>query len=580
MAALRDKYYLNFRGGIRNDLSDYEKDATQVVKIINFDIDKPGLTRRRLGSVQVGPVINSSQWVENSTFFQRIVSASSPDPFFLVNENADAVIRKLVGSYNTTAVAVGDTSIILDDASGFPSSGSIEIDGDLATYSGKSTNTLTGVSGITSSHVVGSAVHTWVQISATTIDGTLGVSYAPLNNVLFIQGHYDNGGTYTWDGTTLTQVTDGDYPNSAFATTYRQRIFVQGGSGAFNTISFSDPGSPSSWDAANKFFVEDARMEPITGLRVLNDELLIFKPSSIFGYNEVNLKQRSNNVGSYNNKTHQEIGGLVYTFCPQGVFRSDGVNTKRISDPVKKWIDGFRPKPILALNTLIMNTCSAQYDGKFMIYLDQTLVDGVTYSDVVLVYDTIHLNWVVYTGFTNFKHMAGYNTFYYGGAKQTMKSLWGGNSVGQFFRFFSKTYVDADNNTRFNGASGELFSDLFSNTGVVISATLETKLDDLGVPYHKTVDYLRVFAQDKGFIISVRKEEDSGLSDWIPVGEVTKRNQLFRLPKGFEGYRFAVSVTHMDPNSAPILDGIGWEGIEITTTQRPNPKGTSVKTNG
>lgn len=66
--------------------------------------------------------------------------------------------RDHIGTTLAADVAVIDVTISLTDASDFPSSGTIHIAGDSISYTGKSSNTLTGVTGITDTHTSGDEV--------------------------------------------------------------------------------------------------------------------------------------------------------------------------------------------------------------------------------------------------------------------------------------------------------------------------------------------------------------------------------------------------------------------------------------
>lgn len=63
----------------------------------------------------------------------------------------------------TTAASVGNTTIYGTDFTAFESSGEAYIESDLIAYTGKTTTTLTGVSGIGSSHAIGSRVSEYLE---------------------------------------------------------------------------------------------------------------------------------------------------------------------------------------------------------------------------------------------------------------------------------------------------------------------------------------------------------------------------------------------------------------------------------
>jgi hypothetical protein len=339
---LRDKYFLDFSGGIRLDKSDFELKPTEVTKLLNFDVDENGKLHKRLGGQQFGTTISNNGAIHNTVYWERW-SGGSVTKFQLVNNRAASgdVVYKVIGSRLSAAITTSSTTISLVSSSGFAASGTVEIDGDIISYAAVSSNDLTGVTNITSDHIINSAVHQTIALTGDQVVGGRGVYYAVLNNLLFVQG---NSGASTFDGSTLTAVADGDEPNGVFATTYRQRVFTAAVGGAENLIYFSDAGDSTAWTSTNFFTVEDSRGGPVTGLHVTPaDELLIFKHTSCFAYDEVTLKQRSSEVGAYNHMVVKTIAGITFTFCPNGVFATNGVSFKKISKPIETFLNDFIP---------------------------------------------------------------------------------------------------------------------------------------------------------------------------------------------------------------------------------------------
>lgn len=567
MAKLQDRFILDLTGGMRNDKSDYRKLSNESVVIRNYIIDRSGRLCKRLGSHQLGQTISADDF-ENMFYFERLVAGATPDAFFVANtRNSGATIKRLIGSRNTSALTTASTSITLDDASDFLNTGDddAEIEGDLFNYTGITSNTLTGVTGLSFAHDANTAVNQWINLDTDTFDGRKGISYAVLNNLLYVQAN--DGAALTFDGSTFSAVTG--EPNARFATAYRQRIYATQYTSTSNArVFFSNAGDPTTWTGTDFFDVEGERGELITSFKDYNDELLIFKTNSFFAYNETTLKLRNNIYGAYNHKVTKEINGLMYSFCPEGIFVTNGHSVTKISDPVKDWIRDFRPIKDTLSNTIVENTFAAVFDEKYVLYIGDVTTPG-TFKDVALVYDTQLKNWSVFTGLTNFQYLGGFNAYNYGGAIQGLLSLFGGDSAGKAYRFFSKSYVDTDNNARFVGPSGHIFEDLISDTGVLVSSEVHTKLYDFGATSLKQVGYIRVLAESPGLFASFRVETEKGLvSDWISLGEVDKRNKRFRLPTHIKGYRYAVNITHSDRNIAPVLNGITFEDIELLDDKR------------
>ena len=602
MGKVKDFIVADFSGGIRNDKSDLVKDKNEFVRIINFDIDESGRAKKRLGSHQLGDTFTLGStgdsifgaYIDNSVYFERNVLGTGKTFWHLINDNtgnSTCKIYQLVGRRLSAAITTTSDTIDLEviDSGNEPDfsspSGTIEIEGDLIAYTGKSTNQLTGVTGIIRSHPIDAAVHQLKLLDSTnTPDGRLGIYYAVLNNTLVINGYL---GSSTFDGTNVTVISDANEPAGLFATTYRQRIYVAG-SGAVDSsgtrngstvrISFCEAGDPTDWGdyTVNYFDVEDSIGESITGLKVSpSDEMLIFKTNSFFAYDEVSLRQRSNTVGAYNHRVVEQIDNLIYTFCPTGIYATNGVSSKLISEPVKRWLVDFKPQIDSQVNRVVVNTFATSYDKKYILYIGDTTTES-DLEDVVLVYDTERGNWTVYQGFTNFKHLVGLKSFKYGGGKTKVEGLFGGDTSGKYYRFFSKRYIDGDNEQNsVNALDGDVFPDLISNTGVPVSSVIETQFYDQGNPLvYKQFRHFRVIADGIGLMVSCKVESDRGESNWIPLGATTKTNHQFELPEIAKGYRIKFQFSHVDSNSAPTLNAFVIENTDELSQIRTTPYGS------
>lgn len=582
MAKIADRWVADFTGGMRDDKSDYQKKNNELVTVVNFDVDELGRMKKRRGSHQLGDTVTLGStgddtfgtWVDNSFYWELNDPGSGTNYFHLLNDNtgnSNCKLYQLIGRRVNGAIATTDTEINLytkdnGDEPDFSASGIVEIDGDLITYTGGgTTDQLTGVSGITSNHVDNSAAHQWVLIDdSSTPDGRLGIYYASLANQLYINGYL---GGAIFDGSSVTDVSDSDEALGIFATTYDQRIYVAGSGGSAavgpnglpTRVSFCEPGDPTDWgdNTINFFDVEDTLGEYITGLHVsAANELLIFKTNSFFAFNKTSLRQRSHSVGAYNHRVVKQIDNLIYTFCPEGVFVTNGLTTKRISEPVKNWVKDFKPQRDATFNRIVINTFAAAFDKKYILYIGDTS-SAESLSDVALVYDTERDSWTVYQGFTDFRHLVGLRSFKYGGGINKSQSLFGGDESGKYYRFFSKTYVDGDNeqNEQFV-TNGDLTQDLLSDTGVPVFAFCETKFYEMNNPRQfKQFRYLRVLAENKGVGVSFKVQDLLGESDWISLGETVSTNHIFELPQRARGYRIKFKFTHADSNSIPTING-------------------------
>ena len=308
--------------------------------------------------------------------------------------------------------------------------------------------------------------------------------------------------------------------------------------------------------------VEDKRSEDITGMAENNDGLFIFKTSSIFTYNEVQLKQTLVNVGAYNHRVIQRIGETLYTFCPQGVFATNGSSAKNISEPIKKYLRMFKPVYSGPLNRVVLNCFAGVFQNKYYLHIG-TIVDPdeahfpnrttpKTLTGVVLVYDTLKGNWTVHNEYTNFQHFAQFPS--YNGSIMTAsqarqrihewgETLFAGDNDGRYYRLFENDFVDNESTVRTRGY--DIIPNLMQNSaGTAVDTVLETPFYDIENPaLWKQFNGIRFLVEDGVFTVSYRLDVGTTITDWVPLGEIKQSNQLIALHSDKnKGYRIALKI--------------------------------------
>lgn len=548
-------------------------DRSELFDARNVEFNDQGRLIARRGGQQVGDTLSGT--IENGVVFVATPGGSAPGVTFLVNNmGTTAVLSKLLSPGRlATAITTSSTTVVLDSGTGtvpLAASGTIEIEGDLIAYTSKNGDnvTLEGVTGITSSHAAGAAVHQWATVaqSGTAVDARMGIYYASLNNILIINGR--SGNIKQMDaGGTITDVSN--EPAILFATNYRDRLYGAGdGSSGTNgsalRVSFSARGDGTSWTTASDWFdVFDQNSQYITGLKVHNDVLGIFKINSIFTYNEVELKQRVINAGAYNHKVIQEIDNSIFTFCPDGIFETNLYSAKQIGEPVRQYWQNFMPTyDATGLMRVVTNTWAATFKNSYYLYIG-SVTDPDTTAGVVLEFNTKNRTWTVHNGgFTNFAFLNNFKQFRFGdGSLSQTSALFGGDSSGKVWRLFSNMYLNRDG----TWYGSDIFKDLISNTGSPVSVKIETPLYDQGQPaLFKTYKRLRVYAESSSFNVEYRVENELGaVSAYKPLGVVTKNNQTLDFRKDAQGYRVGLRISAVNTNSRPILNGFVLEDTEV-----------------
>lgn len=124
----------------------------------------------------------------------------------------------------------------------------------------------------------------WSQLRATTTS-TAACQYA---NKVYTISNNASGPGFSYDGTTVADVAT--MPKGDCAVIWKERLWIGAGAsqGALlsTKLNYSQPGDPTNWTVtgtsatAGSFDVGQGDGEPITGLLVYNDNLLVFKTDS------------------------------------------------------------------------------------------------------------------------------------------------------------------------------------------------------------------------------------------------------------------------------------------------------------
>src|SRR3990167_831634 len=153
---LNDFIISNFNGGLVTHKSDLEMNKNEFKDTRNLDFDETGKAKRRRGIRLFGAVdssTTSSGIVDESMAFSFLSSNTAFFYHVFADRATNATLYRLVGTYNTSAVATTDTTITVGSTGEFDSaSGNIEINGDIIAYTGTTATTFTGCSGILKAH--------------------------------------------------------------------------------------------------------------------------------------------------------------------------------------------------------------------------------------------------------------------------------------------------------------------------------------------------------------------------------------------------------------------------------------------
>ena len=564
---LKDLPIFDLTAGLVTNKADVVMENGELKDSLNLDLDEQGRLKRRKGIQQWGDT--KAGIIDDSFLYTRMNSTDITAYHMIVDRVNAATAYRLVGTYTLLAITSSSTTITVASDNALAASGNIEINGDLIAYTSKSSDVLSGITGIRTNHSAFSAVNQIISGSAlNNADTRDGVYFTTLNNLLIINSRIR---IHTFDGTTYTEITDVDSEKGIFATNYRDRIYIAGsasGTGDANTIFFSNAGDATAWDSADTFRVENDGGGAITGLKELNDTLLIFKLNSIFSYDEVQLKQRQRNVGAYNHKSIKRIGEVLYTFCPTGVYVTNGTESQLISKPVEKYLESFYPRYSTRGRT-VENCFAGTFNNKYYLYIGDITVDGKDLTDIVLVYDTIKGNWTVHDGYTNITHFGSLKGFSEGKLKDTTRSsvtqikecLFAGDTGGKYYRLFENKFLDNEATKTVRG--GDILPNMISDSvGSAIQTTAETKWYNIGDEPTQWSKFskLSVLVETGSYQVAYKLDKGDFKTDWIPLGDF-KNIQTIK-PRDNVGYRIKFKITSNERDILNIFNGFILKGRE------------------
>lgn len=566
MATIAAYPCLDFSGGVRRDKGQGTLERNELLDARNVHLEETGRVRSRLGSQQLGDTLSGT--MENSFFFARVDAGSSPITQLLVNNTASTgVVSRLRGSYLTADLAVGATTVSLNDSGQFSATGTVEIDGDLIAYTGTGAGTLTGVTGVTFAHLSNAPVHQWIALtqSGTAVDGRIGVTYTVLNNICFFGGRVGNIKQY--DGATVTDVSG--EPSIIFLTNYRDRLYGAGDGGVGTNgdprrTSFSARGDGTTWTTTSDFFdTEDTDGQYITGYKVNRDRLGIFKTDKIFTYDEIELKKRIEGVGAFNQKVIQEIDGDIFTFCPNGIFITNLSSAKPIGEPVREFWENFVPVYDSLISRVCTNTHAWVDDKSYFLYIGD-ITSPTSTNDAVLEYDTGIHAWTVHDGgYTDFFHVNTFTGVRFGsttGRIMRKPVFIGGASGGKVWRLRENRFLNDSSVV----IGSDIYIDLRADTGTPIPSRIETQLYDLQQPqFFKKFKNLRVLSESGQWNIEYRVENEQGITQYRTLGSVLAQNKVLPFPSDAQGWRCGFRISGVNINGRQTLNGLIFENTEV-----------------
>ena len=321
----------NCEGGLVLNRSNFIMQPGEALQLENFEPDISGGYRRISGfrkyvNAVVPHTSSSSESLLMIANFDNKVLAARGEKIF---SSASAELSIAIAADTSMT---GSGTITVPSTTGFSSSGTLQLNSEIFTYTGKTSTTFTGVTRAVSSTA---AAHSKLDVvsESWTVRDTGRTSAAKYH---FERYNFDgNEKIICVDGVNApvifntsmaaADVSDSSVAGATVVAAYRNRMFYAGKSTTPQEIIFSegfneDGFNTGASDPAGSISVDDT----VVALKVFRDSLFIFCESRIFkltGSTSTNFSVEpvTRNIGCINSFTVQEFAGDLIFLGPDGL---------------------------------------------------------------------------------------------------------------------------------------------------------------------------------------------------------------------------------------------------------------------
>ena len=336
----------NCEGGLVLNRSTFQMEPGQALVLENFEPDIEGGYRRINGfrkyvNVIVPQTFNANETVIGLANFNNEVIACRGEKVYR------AASTELASTINQTDTMSGSGIIKVDNATGFPTSGTLTLLGattqngstdvtETFDYTGVNLTTIPNeFTGITRSgnsqstkgqHLANVTVsHEWVEIDSGRTGAvkyrTERFNYDGNEKIIFVDG--DNAPVVFNASFSATDVTTTAVVGSKFIASFKSHMFYAGKSTTAEELIFSAPFNEddfTSGNGAGSIRVDDT----ITGIKVFRDSLFIFCENRIFKLvgntsSDFQMVPVTRNIGCLNGDTIQEFAGDLIFLAADGL---------------------------------------------------------------------------------------------------------------------------------------------------------------------------------------------------------------------------------------------------------------------
>ena len=320
----------NCEGGLILNRSTFMMQPGEALELENFEPDIQGGYRRISGFKKYANHVvpyttaDSEKVLMVADFSSNILAARGEK----IWSSASNVIASSIAA-NTAMTGSG--TINTDSTSGFSSSGTLQINSEIFTYTGITATTFTGVTRATASTTAAAHAKSDIVSESWTVRDTGRTNagkyrferfnFDGTDKIIVVDG--DNPPTIFNSSLAATDVGESAVSNAKFIISFKQHMFYAGMSSTPQELVFSVPFDEDNFQSghgAGSIKVDDT----ITGIKSFRDALYIFCENRIFaltGTSSANfaITPVTRNIGCINGDTIQEFAGNLIFLGPDGL---------------------------------------------------------------------------------------------------------------------------------------------------------------------------------------------------------------------------------------------------------------------
>jgi len=326
----------NCEGGLVLNRSSFLMQPGEALVLENFEPDVEGGYRRMNGFRKfVNHIVPqtsaaSERVIGVANFANKVVAARGERIY-------NAASTELATAITSSETMSGSGIIKVDSVTGFTSSGTVQIESEIFTYTGISStvspNELTGVTRATSStsaaaHLGNVVVSTsWTQIDTGRTNANKyrfeRFNYNGTDKIIFVD---EVNAPVVFDSSfNAVDVSNAAVAGSKFIASFKDHMFYAGKSTTPEEIVFSEGFNEDGFSAGVALPSGSIRVDDtITGLKVFRDALFVFCENRIFKLtgntsSDFNMIPVTRSIGCLNGDTIQEFAGDLVFLGPDGL---------------------------------------------------------------------------------------------------------------------------------------------------------------------------------------------------------------------------------------------------------------------